>query len=109
VHPDLDAIVAADAAAVRDVEAAERRLSEAENTERARLQAAREASAAAGRAQLEEEVRRIDAAGMARVNERRAAREARRAVTRERAEHAIAAAVEAYLRIVRGDEGSTRS
>ena len=102
MHPDLDAIVAADAAARGEVEAATQRLAGREAAARERLMRSREASAAAARAQLDAEVERVQAEGRAAIDARRAARQARRDRQREQARPMTAAAVAAYVAIVRG-------
>lgn len=104
MHPDLEAIVAADAAARRDVDGMKRRLAEREALERTRLQTAREAAIASARAALEAEVRAIASAGQATIDARRIARKARSDDRRERAQKASASAVAAYVRIVRGEK-----
>jgi hypothetical protein len=103
MHPHLDAIVAADAAAQREVDAAARRIAERDAAERVRVRERREAALGEARARLEADVRAIESAAHDRVAARRAAREARGARRRARADAAAAAAVSAYVRIVRGD------
>jgi hypothetical protein len=102
MHPDLDAIVAADVAARRDVDGLKQTLAEREAAERARQRAGREASAAEARARLEADVAAIQAEGRAALDARRAAKALVRAERLARADKATAAAVASYVRIVRG-------
>ena len=104
MHPDLDAIAAADAAARRDVEAVTERLAARETAERERLHQARDAAAAAALARLDADIRAVESEARARIAARTAARTAARDRRRARATAATADAVRAYVTIVRGDE-----
>ena len=56
MHPDLEAIAAADLAARHDVDATRQRLAAREATERARLEAERDAEDVAARARLDADI-----------------------------------------------------
>jgi len=105
MHEDLQSIVAADLAARRDLEDVKQRLTARHETERARLQAARAAAGAAVRARLDAEVRAVEEDARTGIENRRAVRATLRARRREVAGTAEAAAIAAYVRILRGDAG----
>ena len=105
MHEDLQSIVAADLAARRDLEDVKQRLAARHENERARLQAARAAAGAAARARLDADVRAVEEDGRTGIEKRRAARAALRARRRELAGTVEAAAIAAYVRILRGDAG----
>jgi hypothetical protein len=104
-HTGLQAVVAADRSACRDVDAAEARLLAAEAAERGRIAQASAAAADAALARLDAEVAAIEADGRARGEARRAARDAARAARRRLADAALPDAVAAYVAIVRGAMG----
>lgn len=105
MHAELQAIIAADLATRRDIEAVTQRLAARHEAERARLEAARDAAAAEGRARLEADLRAAESEGRARIEARRAASAALRARRRRLADAATASAIAAYVRVLRGHGG----
>jgi hypothetical protein len=109
MHPDLDAIVEADAAAAREVAAARARLTAAETALRDTLaQAAADAEREAKR-RLDAAVADVERTAQSRASSRREARAAQHLARERQAAGAVPAAVATYLRIVLGGEGDGES
>ena len=102
--PEIDAIVAADRAAQREIEAVTARLDERVRLERERLDHERAAERAAAEARVEAEAAALERDSRARTERRRADRVAARDARRTRGAAAIPAAVAAYVAIVGGRE-----
>ncbi|HEY7174700.1 MAG TPA: hypothetical protein VH442_07275 [Micromonosporaceae bacterium] len=105
--PDLDAIVAADHAAAREIDAVTAQLAARLQSERERLNQERAARAQAAQARVDDALQAIEHEGEARVRMRRANRAADREARRAHAAAAVAPAVAAYVAIVGGSGEST--
>jgi hypothetical protein len=103
MHPDLDAIVEADAAAAREVAAAEARLTAAEAGLRDTLARAAADAESDAKRRLDAAVAEVERTAQAHAGARRDARTAQRFARERQASGAVPAAIATYLRIVLGD------
>jgi hypothetical protein len=102
VPPEIEAIVVADRAAQREIDAVKSRLADRLRSERERLDEARAARRSADQARIEAEALALERDGRERADARRKARAAVRDTRRARAAAALPAAIAAYLAVVGG-------
>lgn len=98
--PEIEAIVAADRAARREIDAVAAQLAARVRAERERLQEARLAQLSAVQACIEQDASALEREARLRVEARRLARAAAREARRERAASAREAAIAAYVAIL---------
>jgi regulator of protease activity HflC (stomatin/prohibitin superfamily) len=100
--PDVEAIVSADRAVQREIEAVKTRFAERLRAERERLDRVRSAEQSATQARIDAEAAALEREGHARADARSSARATLRDERRARAQAAVRDAVATYVAIVTG-------